>query len=298
MRQPGRTARQGEGRDEHDEQFGDAAAGFAPRRLAPGDRGGSRDRHCTIAGRSDRHTSVSRGPGAAALPSPILVPAPEWSFVVAPYFWMAGMAGDVAAFGSPPVHVDVPFTKVLDDLDFAGMAVAEARYGRFSLSSDILYLKLSTDRTTPLGIIANQAQLGAEAFEFTALAGYALIDTPTAQLDIVAGARVWSVEETLSFTGGVLNGLWLQDSASWADAMGGIKGRANLTPKIYLTGWALAGSGGADIDWDVFGGVGYEFNDRISGVLGYRAAGVDYQDGPFLFDVVIQGPVLGAVFRF
>lgn len=231
-------------------------------------------------------------------PVPILEETPEWSFVVAPYFWMAGMTGDVAAFGSPPVHVDVPFSKILDSLDFAGMAVAEARYGRFSLSADLLFLKISTDRTTPLGIVANQIQLGAKTFEFTALAGYSVIETPTAQLEIVAGARVWSVEETLSFNGGALSGLWLEDSASWVDAMGGIKGRANLTPKVYLTGWALAGGGGADSDWDVFGGVGYEFNERISGVLGYRAIGIDYQDGPFLFDVVIQGPVLGAVFRF
>lgn len=229
-------------------------------------------------------------PAAASLPG--------WAFTFAPYFWMAGMTGDVASFGSPPIHVDATFTDILGDLDFAGMAVAEARYDRFSLAADLFFIKLSTDKATPIGVVANQVQLGARTFEFTALAGYALVDTPTAQLDIVAGARVWSVEETLSFSGGALGGLWLQTSKSWVDALGGLRGRASLTPKVYLTGWAFAGGGGADLDWDVFGGIGYEFNDRISGVLGYRAVGVDYRDGPFVFDVVIQGPVLGAVFRF
>jgi hypothetical protein len=54
----------------------------------------------------------------------------------------------------------------------------------------------------------------------------------------------------------------------------------------------------SDIDWDLFGGVGYQFNDTFSFVAGYRAVGVDYQDGDFLFDVIQQGPILGGVFRF
>lgn len=228
----------------------------------------------------------------------IYEPAPDWTFAIAPYFWMAGMSGDVGAFGAPPIDVDIKFTDILKSLDFSMMVVGEARHGRFSLSADLLYLKVSADISTPLGVLANSAQLGDRMFEFTALAGYSIVDTPTGRLDLVAGARVWSVKETLSFSGGPLNGLWLEDSAAWVDAVGGVKGRANLTPKVYLTGWAFAGAGGADLDWDVFAGIGYDFSDRFSGVIGYRAAGVDYQDGPFVMDVVMQGPVLGAVIRF
>ena len=106
------------------------------------------------------------------------------------------------------------------------------------------------------------------------------------------------MDETLSFTGGVLNGRWFSDSAAWVDAMAGVKGQVHLTPKFYLTGWAMAGGGGADIDWDVLAGIGYDFNQRFSTVLGYRAAGIDYQDGSFLMDVVMQGPIIGAVLRF
>jgi hypothetical protein len=223
---------------------------------------------------------------------------PEWSFAVAPYFWMAGLSGSVADFGAQPVDVDVKFVDILKSLDFSLMMVSEARYGRFSVSSDLLYLKVSTNKTTPLGALASSIGLGAKTFEFTALGGYALIDTPTGRLDIVGGARVWSVENTLSFAGGTLAGLWLRDSATWVDAIGGLKGRVNVSPKVYLTGWALAGGGQSDSTWDVLAGVGYDFNDRISAVFGYRAAGVDYQDGPFLFDVVMQGPIIGAVIRF
>ncbi|ESY65256.1 MULTISPECIES: hypothetical protein [Mesorhizobium] len=45
-------------------------------------------------------------------------------------------------------------------------------------------------------------------------------------------------------------------------------------------------------------GAGYQFTDSFSGVLGYRASGVDYSNGGFTYDVVQQGPIIGAVFRF
>jgi hypothetical protein len=224
--------------------------------------------------------------------------APGWSFSIAPYFWMAGMSGDIAEFGAPPVNVDVKFTDILKSLDFSMMTLAEARYDRFSVFSDFLFLKISPETVTPFGVVANTVQLGSKTLEFTAMGGYALIDTPGGRLDVVGGARVWWVENTLSFQGGVLNGVWRRSSQTWVDAMGGLRGRANLTDRFYLTGWALGGGGSSDSAWDLMGGVGYEISDRFSAVLGYRAMGVDYQDGPFVFDVTMQGPVLGAVFRF
>jgi len=45
-------------------------------------------------------------------------------------------------------------------------------------------------------------------------------------------------------------------------------------------------------------GIGYEFNDRISAIAGYRALGVDYDDDGFLFDTVQQGPIFGLAVKF
>lgn len=79
---------------------------------------------------------------------------------------------------------------------------------------------------------------------------------------------------------------------------GGVRGRYFLTDSLYLSAWGLVGAGQADLDWDLAAGVGYEFNDRISAVAGYRALGVDYSNEGFVFDVVQQGPILGLVLRF
>jgi hypothetical protein len=45
-------------------------------------------------------------------------------------------------------------------------------------------------------------------------------------------------------------------------------------------------------------GAGYEVRDWISVVAGYRATGVDYRDGALVWDTVMHGPIVGAVFRF
>ena len=49
-----------------------------------------------------------------------------------PYFWAAGISGDVGQFGLPPVHIDADFGDIFDHLDFGAMAIGEARYDRYS----------------------------------------------------------------------------------------------------------------------------------------------------------------------
>jgi hypothetical protein len=232
-------------------------------------------------------------PGA----TPVETPS-GWTITVAPYFWAAGMKGDIAQFGLPQVHVDARFSDILDNLDFAAMAVGEARYDRYSVFGDIMYTKLSNSATTPNGVVADDIEVTSKTFAGLLGAGYSVIDGPNGRLDVVGAVRLWSTETTISFSGGLLGGVERNDSATWADALAGLKGNYFLTPNVYLTGWAMAGAGGADLDWDVMGGVGYKFNDRISAVAGYRALGVDYSNDGFVFDVVEQGPIIGVAIHF
>lgn len=247
---------------------------------------------------------VAGGARAADIYSPVtsetqpVVTESGWTFSVVPYFWAAGLSGNTGVFGLPTVHVDADFTDILNHLDFAAMVSGEARYGPYSIFSDLLYSKVSGVAGTPRGIVAST--VGVESSTFAGLlgVGYALVDGPSGNLDIVAGARLWSSDTRLSFTGGILDGVSKSDGATWVDAMGGIRGTYVITPKVYLTGWGLVGAGGAKIDWDVAAGLGYRFNDRFSSYLSYRALGVNYSADGFVFDVVQQGPVLGMVIRF
>ena len=118
--------------------------------------------------------------GAADVYSPV---APEtqqvvteegWTFAVAPYFWAAGISGEVGQFGLPPVDVDASFGDIFDHLDFGAMAIGEARYGRYSIFGDIMYTKISGSAGTPRGILASTVDVSSETFAGLIGAGYSL----------------------------------------------------------------------------------------------------------------------------
>ncbi|MCO5063463.1 MAG: hypothetical protein M9924_03510 [Rhizobiaceae bacterium] len=244
------------------------------------------------------HGSAYAADAPQSAPVPIEADSSGWTFAFSPYFWAAGLSGDISQFGLPTVHVNSDFGDILSNLDFAAMAVGEARNGTYSFFGDVMYTKLSSGTATPRGIVANTVDVTSETFAGLFGAGYSVFSDDRGYLDIVAAARVWHVSTEISFSGGILNGVDVDDSATWIDGLAGIRGRYALTDKFYLMGWGLVGAGQADIDWDVAAGLGYNFNDSISAIAGYRALGVNYEEDDFLFDTVQQGPILGLVIRF
>ncbi len=223
----------------------------------------------------------------------------RWSFTTAPYLWAASIGGSVAAFGTPVVDVDASFSDLVENLDFGAMFVNELRYEQYGLFTDFIYVKVSGSQGTPHGVFADTVSVDMQTLIFTAAAEYRVVDQPDASLDVMAGARTWSVDADLSFAGGLHGGESYSDGDTWVDAIAGVKGRINMTPEVYLSGWAMAGGGSSEFMWDVWGGLGYAFNERSSMIIGYRGTGVDYSnDEGFVFDVIQHGPVLGAVFQF
>jgi hypothetical protein len=241
----------------------------------------------------------------AADVSPLVVPeaAPEqeaqdWSFAASPYFWGAGISGKTSQFGLPTIKLDSSFSDILENLDFAFMAAAEFRYERFSVIGDFMYTKLSSDADTPFGVLTKEIDVQSKTVAGLLGVGYAVIDGPQGHLDVVGGIRIWSVDTTISFNGGFLDGRERSDSATWVDGMAGLRGKYMITPEWFVSGWGFVGTGGANIDWDVAANIGYQFNDTFSAVAGYRALGVNYRNDGFIFDTVQQGPILGVTVKF
>ncbi|WP_306302736.1 hypothetical protein [Aureimonas frigidaquae] len=223
----------------------------------------------------------------------------NWQFAFSPYLWVAGLDGKMAQFGSPVVDVNESFGDILKDFDVGFMSVAEARKGDFSIFNDLQYSKVSSDATTPLGILATS--INAESTTFAGLlgAGYTVASSEAGFIDVAVGARLWSVDTDLTFYGGLLDGQKVSDGDTWIDGLVGFRGNYNFTPRLYMTGWGLVGAGQADLDWDVTAGLGSHINERFSSIIGYRALGVDYSNNEgFVFDVIQHGPILGVVAHF
>ncbi len=70
----------------------------------------------------------------------------NWKWRVAPYLWATSLQGRVATVpGVPPADVDASFSDILDNLDFAGMVVAHGRNGRWGITGDLQYVKLTAE---------------------------------------------------------------------------------------------------------------------------------------------------------
>lgn len=134
-----------------------------------------------------------------------------WTGTVAPYLWASGINGESCLFGFPPQDVDVSFSDVLQHLKFGFMGVTEARNGRFTISTDIVYARLNADIDTPRGLLASNIDATVSTFVGTALGGYSLYYQDGANFGLVAGARLWSVDNRFEFHGGALDGTSASD---------------------------------------------------------------------------------------
>lgn len=241
------------------------------------------------------------GPAAAAdLVAPEEpVTEPGWEFVFAPYFWAAGMKGDVAAFGAPEVEVDLSFSDILEHFDIGVMGVGEARNDRFGILTDLMYIKLSGDSEVSAHHIDADIKLTTEMLTLLGAVEYRLFEGEGGSFDVLAGGRLWWVNNDLDFDGAAIN-VSANDSETWVDPIVGVRGRVNLSPDFFFTGWGMIGGFGvaSEFFWDAMGGLGYQVSDSFDLVAGYRGLSVDYKNDGFVLDVVEHGPILGAVFRF
>ena len=151
--------------------------------------------------------------GAAAQPD-----APPWKFSLMPYLWVPSVDGKLN-FGPPPTgggsaNINIDTSTLLDNLDFAFMINGEARKGRWLVATDVIYLDFghvdSSVRSVtfdlgPRGRIdvgagensGTQSKL--KGWLWTAVGGYAAIQDPRANLDVIGGFRYLSLDATTSW---------------------------------------------------------------------------------------------------
>jgi predicted transcriptional regulator len=92
----------------------------------------------------------------------------------------------------------------------------------------------------------------------------------------------------------------VQKDRHWVDPYVGLRGRYNVTDKVYLGARGdIGGFGvGGDLTWQVFGGLGYVINHWIVIEGGWRHLSVDYDDDEFALDVDFSGPTVSVGFIF
>jgi len=227
---------------------------------------------------------------------------PDWSFRASPYVWFAGLSGSVGVNQNLAVDVDVDFHELFDSIDWLPppvMVVGEARYGRFAVVTDFVFLGLDADDEITRGPVSLGAELELDTIIWTFGGSFRAIENDRVSLDLLAGGRLWNVdaEGTLA---GPLAVRQRSGSKTWVDPIVGIAGRVEVGGGFALQAEGDVGGFGvaSDIDWQLLGTLQYRVAESVALEAGYRYLAVDYDDGAFLFDVAVHGPIIGASFRF
>jgi hypothetical protein len=223
-----------------------------------------------------------------------------WHLDISPHLWLAGTHGTVGALGrDASVHASA--LDLLKHFNFGIMGAAEARYNRFVLNGDLMWIRLSDSHALPFpGLGATSADVRVGELVWTSKVGYRVIDQKKIKADANVGARFWHLGQKLNFNPSIL-GLNLSASQNWTDIV--IGGRVELPVGPKTTVIALGDVGGwnatAKLDYQFATLLSYKISSRWSLAAGYRYLFVDYRQGPAgVYNMVTSGAILGATYRF
>jgi len=195
----------------------------------------------------------------------------DWRFAVDVHLYGAAIGGTTGTGDD----IDISFSDLIDNLDFALMGRVEARKERFSVFADVIYLNVkatnSNQFSVPVGPLHNfsvpvqvNGKVSMKSWIATAAIGYNLLDEDQGSLDLFAGARYLWLDLTVGLDAnlGRLNRTaQISGSDGNLDAIVGVRGTINLDQhkKWYLGYYGDVGAGDSDFTWAAQGSVGYRF---------------------------------------
>ena len=247
----------------------------------------------------------------------------SWTYTVTPYLWLPNINGTLkysvppGTSGSP--SVDTGPNSWLENLSFALMVSGEARRGKWSIVSDLIYLDFGDEgsrlRSVDFGgssvstDIDSGTRTSLSGVQWMLAAGYTMLETPRMTLDVLGGFRYFGVEAkadwqltgTVSGPGGTqafpASGGVTRRADLW-DGIVGVRGRVRLGEGQWFFPYHLdIGAGASSFTWQALLGAGYGFKWGDV-TLAYRHLAYDQSDDKLFQDFRFSGPALGATFRF
>lgn len=221
---------------------------------------------------------------------------------ITPYFWAAGMKGDVAPVaGLPTVETDSSFSDILDELQLGLASAFEVRMGQWAFVGDLSYV--DTGVSAALKVPTTQfdsAGLDSKSLMSTLAMSYRVVDGDAASVDVLGGARLNWADNDVRLMRPDDTSVKANDDQFWVDPVVGVKAIAWLSPRWSLTGYGDVGGFGvsSDLTWQAMASVNYHFANGVALTAGYRYYAIDYDHDGFVFDVAEYGPLIGTSITF
>lgn len=237
-----------------------------------------------------------------------------WGFSVTPYLWLPTLGGDlrVGPRERGTAHVDLAPQNIVNSLNFGLTFGAEARYGRFTLATDLLYLDVGNQTSWVRNVdfaggrVQASANLGTQtslsSTLWTLAPGYTVLQGAWGNVDIQAGFRVFAISartnvQLVSDIAGPRAGEVFARSGRisasdqvW-DGIVGLRGRFNLGHGFYIPYAADIGAGGSTTTWQMQGGLGYS-TGWAGVVAGYRYLSYSGTGDSLIRNLHLGGPFI------
>jgi len=226
---------------------------------------------------------------AAALLPPILraEETNQWTFDVSLYGLAASMSGNVTVKGISS-DVDVGFDKVWEHLQFGAMGSARVGYGRWGLSTEVIYMDLEGVKG-PFTVTAQQ-WLVQPALEYSVCQYFG----------VYAGTRYNNIALDLN---GPLGKNPSGTHEWWDPIVGGLVSLPIWKSiSLHVKGDIGGFGAGSDLTWQAYPYLNWQISKLASVQAGYRLLYTDYETGSglnrFKYDMLTSGPQVGFTLHF
>ena len=245
-----------------------------------------------------------------------------WHFRLVPYAWFPSLSADLDTLvpgvmgpdrGQPrdlTVSAEVNPDNYLSDLQFTAMLSGEARMGRWLIYTDLIYADFASQDTRvrhvsgPYGELAGElgrtARFDLSTTVWTQGFGYALVQDPHWNLDLVAGFRFLDQSSHLTIYaedghGRFLAGYQKSTGDQVWDGIVGVRGEARIPGTNWFIPWyGDIGGGNSNWTWQGLLGLGYRFGWGDV-TLAWRTLAYHFDDNSL--DLRLAGPGLGIGFN-
>ena len=221
----------------------------------------------------------------------------KWHYLTEIYLMFPSMSGEIGIADLPPAEVDADAGDIFGHLKMGMMLYLEATNDDWSITSDLLYMKLGQDVTPGTIITGGEITMKQYAWE---VAGLKRI---TPWLEGGLGGRLVSLYTGLDIEtineprDGSASKTWF-DPIILVRSQGAIKGKWLLQFRGDIGGFGV----GSDFSWQIQANAGYRFSKLFQTTIGYRYIGINYDKGEglerFRYDISTYGPVLRLGFNF
>lgn len=246
-----------------------------------------------------------------------------WSYSLTPYLWLPTINGDLRYdLPSDGGNLDVKLgpNDYLSNLKAVLMLAGDARKGKASIVTDVVYLKFSDEKSNvrsvdlgggaiPVDTTMNvDTKTSLKGLEWTIAGGYALSSNPDATLDLIGGVRYlgldtsadWNLTGTVTGPGSgqsfARSGSVSRNADLW-DGIVGLRGRVKLGERWNMPYYLDAGTGSSSLTWQGMLGVTYSYGWGDLG-LTYRHLSWEQDDNELVQKLSFSGPAFSATFRF